>query len=269
MKFYLSKSIVSVIAASLVFATFASSVTRADDKNEIVRRAGSTYYNLKAAGMRGFHCNVSLNWERSAGTFPADDPFSTEKGRQAMSAIKFPLSFDMDGGFGISSPTIQYTGDDMLDRRLSNSPEYVNQMVGNFFQAWRSFADGTFLPSAQSDYRIEETATNYRLLYKENGSDVELDLAKDFQVTLLTINSKDFKIAIRPTFIKTTKGYLISGIDSDLTDPNGARLNIVMGIKYQNIDGFAVPSKVSYDISSGKQSTSLDVSFLDYQITKS
>jgi hypothetical protein len=98
---------------------------------------------------------------------------------------------------------------------------------------------------------------------------VELDLAKDFQVTLLTIDSKNFKIGIRPTFIKTTKGYLISGIDSNLTDPSGARLNIVMGIKYQNIEGFAVPSKVSYDISSGKQSTSLDVSFLDYQITKS
>jgi len=268
MKLFVSRLFILGLSFFLIALPIVNGRPSADDKNGVVKKARSAYYNLKDAGLTSFQCAVTVNWDRSAPTFPKDDPFSTEKGRQAMNAIKFPLAVSMDGGFDLSAPTIAYTGDPNLDKRLSNSPAYVNQMMGNFFQAWRSFAVGTFLPSSDSNYVVKETVDKYQITYKENGTNVDLNLAKDYQVSDLTINATDFKIHMQPTFIKTTKGFLISGVDSDATDPGGVQIHITLGIKYQNVEGFALPTKVSYDITTGKTLTSFDVSFIDYKIKK-
>jgi len=257
-------------AILLVFASVAIALpsTQSDDKAKVIKKAYAAYYNLRTEGLKGFQCNINVNWDRSAASFPASDPFSTVAGRQAMSAIKFPMAVGMNGNFKLDIPPVAPTGDEKLDRRLNDSPIFINQMMGNFFQAWRPFVSGAFLPGPAADYSLQDSPENYRITYKEGTADVELQLSKEMEISQLSISATGYRITIHPKFIKTAKGLLISGSESDATDPSGAQIHVAMNIKYQNVDGFALPVKLALDATTNSKTTSFDVAFSDYQVVR-
>ena len=262
------KLITRAIILVFVCVSVALPSTQAGDKAKIVSKANAAYYNLRTAGLKGFQCNISVSWDRGAANFPASDPFSTETGRRAMSAIKFPLTVGMNGNFKLDIPPVVPTGNEKLDKRLNDSPIFINQMMGNFFQAWRQFVSGTFLPGPDVDYAVQESPENYRITYKEKTADVEVQLTKELEVSQLSLSGANFKIIIHPKFIKTAKGLLISGIESDATDPSNVQIHVEMNIKYQNVDGFALPVKLALDATTNSRTTSFDVGFSDFQVVR-
>src|SRR5258705_3707015 len=127
------KVIVRAVLVVFVGVAIAFPSTISDDKAKIVSKANAAYYNLKTEGLKGFQCNINVSWDRAAGSFPPSDPFSTEAGRRAINAIKFPLAVGMNGNFKLTVPPVEPTGNEKLDKRLNDSPIFINQMMGNFF----------------------------------------------------------------------------------------------------------------------------------------
>src|SRR5258708_5143945 len=191
----------------LVFVCVAIAIpsTVSDDKAKIISKAYAAYYNLKTEGLVGFQCNINVSWDRGASGFPASDPFSTESGRRAMSDIKFPLTVGMNGNFKLTIPPVTPTGNEKLDQRLNDSPIFINQMMGNFFQGWRQFVSGAFLPKSNSDYTVQETPENYRINFQEGEAYIEVQLSKELEATQVALNGIGYKIRLRPKFIKTAK----------------------------------------------------------------
>ena len=92
------------------------------------------------------------------------------------------------------------------------------------------------MPTSDIDYRVANLSEEYRITYKDGETNVEIHLGKELDINLVSLTSPAYKVTIHPKFIKTTKGYLISGIDCDTTDTSNSSLHVIMAIKYQYVD---------------------------------
>ena len=151
---------------------------------------------------------------------------STERGRRAISALKYPLRIGLNGDFKLDTPGITPTGDYGLDERLKKSADHVASIMGNLFSGWMPFVTGAFLPPASVKYRIEDSGDEYRVFYKDGPSDVDLVIGKDLLVNSLTTKSPDFNIDIHPRFVKTAKGLLLNQVESSAVDARNNKIHV-------------------------------------------
>jgi hypothetical protein len=111
-----------------------------------------------------------------------------------------------------------------------------------------------------------EQPDGYKLTEVAGEQHIEISLTKDYIFTLMHVTAPGVVISIYPKFTKSDKGLmLMTGFDDDIN--NGSQ-KVSVQIQYQTIEGFQLPSKVSYVVTFSGQTVPMSFEFTKYQLGK-
>ncbi len=123
--------------------------------------------------------------------------------------------------------------------------EGMDQMVSGFFDTWSLFVLNSPLPAPESNYQLTDLHENYVVTYKEDGADVSTTLNKEFEISELKVSTADFKSSIKPQFVKTAKGYIISGYEATYDPTTGSgTVKLKLQVDYQDVKGLQLPRQI-------------------------
>jgi len=244
--------------------TPAQSAAKPLDKKTVLQKALQTYYVLENQGLKSFQCVVQPDWKKFMDT-EEPKPANGEDPRLAMlSPVQYSVAADNQGDPKITA--VRPTGgttDSSVDQIVADA----QRAVLGFFESWDSMVlTSLFSPSTDDGYTLSEQPDGYKLTTVAGEQHIEISLTKDFVFTLMHITAPGVVISINPKFTKTDKGLLLmTGYDDDIN--NGSQ-KVNVQIQYQTIEGFQLPSKVSYVVTFSGHTVPMDLHFTNYQLPK-
>ncbi len=123
-----------------------------------------------------------------------------------------------------------------------------------------------FSPSEEDSYTLSNQPDGYKLTEIVGEQHIEISLTRDFMFTTMHVTAPGVVISINPKFTKIDKDlFLMTGFDDDIN--NGSQ-KVNVQIQYQMIEGFELPSKVSYAVTFSGQTVPMDLYFTKYQLGK-
>jgi len=260
MRFSIIRSVIVVTFICSLVYTPVVGVTR-QDKRAIVKKAGATYYNLKALGVNGFKCEATPNWDKfladNTGIGPLPDEM-TKKLKMVLANVSVS-----DTG----SPTVTPVSSDGadIDESLAQPVDGLSQMISGFYQAWWPFVFDNPFSDFDSDFDLKDSGSNYELHQKQGGSEVTLVMGKDYLISEMDVVLQANSVIFRPKYIATNRGFLLSNIESDI---QASHQHVTINIDYTDVEGLKVPSKVSYKVTVQGGVLAVDVGFGKYQLIK-
>ncbi len=103
-------------------------------------------------------------------------------------------------------------------------------------------------PSPDSDYKLEDLGTQYRLSYKDGSSDVITMMGKNLIITDIKVTSAEFSSSVRPRFVHTAKGFVLSSYDADYNPTSGPGVvKLTLKIDHEPVSGLQLPVSVVLD----------------------
>ncbi len=143
----------------------------------------------------------------------------------------------------------------------------AQRAIGGFFQSWNSMVlSSLFSPSEEDSYTLSGQPDGYKLAEIAGEQHIEISITNDFLFTTMHVTAPGVVISINPKFTKIDKSLLLmTGFDDDIN--NGSQ-KVSVQIQYQTIEGFQLPSKVSYVVSFSGQTVPMDLYFTKYQLGK-
>jgi len=233
---------VRLLIVILTFGLFIPQVfagTVNDDK-EVIRKARLAYYNLRTLGLVGFRANLQPNWELAVKNI------TTDPARLKMlNGLHFSMSLDEQGAVKVNHSSDAGPPTEEMQNSFNQIYEGMDEMVSGFFATWRLFILESPFPAPESDYQLKDLGNQYVLTYKEGSAAVSTTLTKEFAISELKVSTPAFNSLIKPQFLKTPKGYLVTGYEATYdptTGPGKVKLNLQMD--YQEVRGLNLPRKV-------------------------
>jgi hypothetical protein len=181
-----------------------------------------------------------------------------------LSPVQYSVAADNQGDPKITP--IRPTGgtpDSNVDQMVAGA----QRTVLGFFQSWDSMVlTSLFSPTTDDGYTLTEQPDGYKLTTIAGEQHIEISLSRDFVLTLMHVTAPGVVISIIPKYTKIDKGLLLmTGFDDDIN--NGSQ-KVNVQIQYQTIEGFQLPSKVSYQVTFSGQTVPMDLYFTKYQLGK-
>lgn len=72
-------------------------------------------------------------------------------------------------------------------------------------------------------------------------------------------------VQLWPKFTKTDKGWLMTGLDSDI---NNGTQKMSLQIQYQSVEGLQLPERIEIQITATNLAALIELNFSAYQLTK-
>jgi hypothetical protein len=122
-------------------------------------------------------------------------------------------------------------------------------------------------PSVDSDYKLEDLGTQYRLSYKDGNADVTTMMGKNLIITDIKVNSADFVSSVRPQFVHTPKGFVLTAYDADYKPTSGAGVvKLTLKIDHKLVSGLQLPTGLVLDSVMDGAPTHMELAFSDYEV---
>ena len=236
------------LSASLpVLATtsLAAQAVPKDKQTSLLLSAREQYYNLRAAGVRSYTCQVNFDWNGfftavAGKPLPADDPTMVY-----LNGLKVQLTNDLSNPADIKftpSAAVPEGKQQSLDK-LQGS---IKEMVSGFTQAWSPTLNGTLIPEAPSS--MTKTAGGY-IVHDATGDGTDETLDGSLRVTSLIVKSEDVASTMRTTFTPSPKGLLLTQMEGTYSQPASAPPTAVaMKATFQPFGGFQLPATLAVTI---------------------
>lgn len=232
---------------------------------EFLTSASKLYYSSAKAGLTGFQCSVHPDWHalfvaaaKGAEVAP-DDPKVA-----LLNSVTIVLHARMKGGSTMdwNPPTPAQPLDADSTALLDRMHQASNQTLQGFLQFWTPFVDGSVIPDSPDGVEIAATDKGHILHADQGGTSLTEvfdtgNVLKEFNVVM-----SGAKINFSPSYKPTDKGLLVNAFQAKIQPPgvdaDKAQLMNV-GIDYQNVGGFVIPSSIQMDvIGTGKLNFLLD-----------
>jgi len=241
----------------------AQSVAKPPDKKTILEKALHTYYVLENLGLKSFQCTAQPDWKKFMDAM-APKPATGEDPRVALLApVQYSVAIDNQGDPKIS-PVLTTEG--TPDPSVQGVVDGAQRTLLGFFQQWDSMVlSSLFSPSEEASYTLSEQPDGYKLNEVSGELNIEILLTKEYIFTTMKSAAPGVVILIKPQFTKTDKGLLMTAMEDDIN--NGSQ-KVNIQIQYQAVDGFQLPSKVSYVATFSGQTVPLEFTFTKYQLAK-
>ena len=255
---------VAIASSPTAGQTPAQSAAKPLDKKTVLEKALQTYYNLQNQGLKSFQCVVQPDWKKFMDS-QEQKPANGEDPRLAMlSPVQYSVADDDQGDPKITP--VRPTGgtpDSSVDGMVAGG----QRAILGFFESWNSMVLASlFSPAEEDSYGFSEQPDGYKFTEIAGEQHIELSVTKDYVLTLMHVTAPGVVISINPKYTKIDKGLLLmTGYDDDIN--NGSQ-KLSVQIQYQTIEGFQVPSKVSYIVSFSGQTVPMDLYFTKYQLPK-
>lgn len=256
---------VAVVCCLLAFgAASAFGQTTSDD--QIVEQARKSYYNLRDAGLKGFRCDVRVDWDAALRSTKTDDA-----AREQLLPLLRRMHFEVAmGPGGVPEISRRFDGpppDEQAAQRLREATGRFEKMLGEFFQEWLMFAFGPPLPSESQNYRLEQAGDDLHITIRSEPVVFET-LNKDFAIEEVAFAEQHSTATMRPQFKRGEKGYVPTVLDSVIAAAGTDEIKNHVEIAYQNAEGFDLPRTVSVQSTQPAGDVRVQFSFENYQVTK-
>jgi len=260
--------VASTVLLALPRDTRAQQSDKNTDKNEVIKKARQTYYNLKSEGLTEFRCSMTPDWEYILKEARKNDAESIDLAVKKLQALHFSLTLGLDGNAQVLHNEITAENDQVASG-LRQIYSGMTQMATGFFQTWSGYMIQTALPEVGSDFQLVESDSEYRISYKDGAADVTTLMAKDFTITSQAVRGKDFDATLKPKFNKIAKGLVLASYQATYHGATPAEETLLdVGINYQDVNALQFPSEITLNGSYAGTPFSAKVSFFDCQATK-
>jgi hypothetical protein len=259
----LSLAITLMLAPAACRKAAQSETASPPDKAQLLSKARQIYYVLQNQGVKSFQCTIQPDWAKFA-------KFMTQNGTavdEAKIALITPVAFTTvvdEQGNATATPFLATGGS--VDPTVSQMVGGAKQVIEGFFKSWGSVVfTGIFAPSDDQNLTMLAQPDGIHFSQKTGEANVDLVLNRDSLLTSMKVTSTSAIIVMNPKYSKTDKGLLMTSLNSDI---NNGTQKVNFEVQYQTVEGFQLPSKVSYQVTFPTQAVSIEMSFSNYQIVK-
>ena len=238
-------------------------------KEDILRAAQRSYYNLPNQGLIEFQCEAIPDWkailkEELKSDIPPDHP-----GLKVLNKIHFWLSLDQKGSPKLTHQSDYVPTDQKSMADLNQTISGMEETLTGFSHTISPFLFTSPFPKIDGDYKLEEKQDGYELSYREGRFDVETTMRKDFGIVQMKVTGTEFTGTITPQLAKTDLGFLVTSYEGTYQAPSGkGAMRVSAQIDYKAVEGFQLPGNLKVDTSAGGGAHKIEFQFTDYQIKK-
>jgi hypothetical protein len=214
------------------------------EQTQLLTNARAQYYNLRAAGLKSFSCNATVDWDAlftaiNGKAIPADDPFMQYL-RNSHLSVTSDLSSHADVSW-VSTGTPPKDREESAERLTGN----LKRALAGFMQSWLPSLNGTLITLSPTS--VKSTATGYVIVDASGKNTVELTLDKKLVIHHLSIKSAALSGDMDATYTPSAKGLLLTKLDSTYQESsNGPAMHVVTSVTFQPVESFQLPDELTF-----------------------
>ena len=267
LKACLSMMLVCVLGATAAAASQPAANSPGADSAQIVEQARRAYYSLRAVGLDEFQSTVTPNWAIVLRDELKASPENAQAALKLLNGLHFSMLLDKDGKVTMSHHADIEPQNEQQRQGFDQIYSGMDQAVSGFFATWSMFMLNTPFPSAGTEYQLEDLGRQYRLSYKEGSSDVVTLMSKDLIISEVKVTSPEFISSVRPQFIRTAKGLVLSGYAADYQPTSGPGVvKLDVKLEHQPVSGLQLPVNLIADSVLDGAPTHIELAFSDRQV---
>jgi len=237
------------------------------DRKQVVQRARDSYYSLRRLGLVSYESSITPNWKVTLKDQIKADPPGADASLKLLDGLHFAMSLDPSGNVKVTHHTDVVPPSRQVADGFDQIYGGMEQAVSGLFATWSVFMLTSPFPEVESDYKLEETAGEYRLSYKDGEADVTTRMTKELVITEITVQTSAFSSSIKPTLIKTQQGLVLSSYEGNYEPKSGpGTTHINAQFDYQDVNGLQLPHKVNLDAVYDGTPNQMELTFADYQV---
>lgn len=257
-----------LVAWLLAFALPLPSSAQKVDKSVVLKSARQSYYSLKAEGFSEFRCNMVPDWGYLLEDQLKADPNAKDAAVKKLQDLHFLVTLGLDGQAQVMHNDVAPENDQVASglKQIYNGME---QMAEGFFQTWTAYMFSPALPEPSVDFQLEQSASDYRITYKEGDTDIATTISRDYAITSQLVKTTQFEATLNPTFSKIAKGRVLSGYQATYRGQTAAEdTQLTVAIAYQEVSGLQIPQEITLSGSYGGNPFRAKIAFSGCQVTK-
>jgi len=248
-------------------SAMAQSQTAVTNPKKVIEDARHAYYSLRAAGLDEFRATVKPNWELVLKDQLQSDPAGAQAGLKLLNGLHFSMLLDRNDKVTVTHHTDIDPTSEQQRKGFEDIYSGMDQAINGFFTTWELFMLNSPLPAADSDYTLENLGTQYRLSYKDGAADVVTMMGKNLIITDIKVNSKDFISSVRPQFVHTAKGFVLTGYDADYKPTSGPGVvKLSLKIEHAPVSGLQLPVNLVLDSVMDDAPTHMELAFSEHEV---
>jgi len=248
-------------------AVMAQSQTEVADRKKVIEDARHAYYSLRVAGLDEFRANVQPNWELVLKDQLKADPVGAQAGLKLLNGIHFAMLLDQSDKITVTHHSDTEPSNEQQRKGFEDIYSGMDQAINGFFTTWELFMLNSPFPSVDRDYKLEDLGTQYRLSYKDGASDVVTMMGKNLIITDIKVSSSDFVSSVRPQFVHTAKGFILSGYDADYKPTSGSGVvKLSLKMDHKPVNGLQLPTSLVLDSVMDGAPTHMELAFSAHEV---
>lgn len=261
--------IVHLLLAALLCGCSLAPRGSGTSKQDILRAAQRSHYNLPNQGLVEFQCSAIPDWKTILKEQLKSDIPRDYQGLKVLNKIHFWLSLDQKGSPKLTHQSDYTPTDQKSMADLNQTISGMEETLTGFSHTISPFLFTSPFPKIDGDYKLEEKQDGYELSYREGRFDVETTMRKDFGIVLMKVAGPEFTGTIKPQLTKTDLGFLLTGYEGTYqpSSQNNA-MRVSAQIDYKVVEGFQLPSELRVDTSASGSTHRIKFQFADYQVKK-
>ena len=243
------------------------SQTQVADSKKVLEDARHAYYSLRAAGLDEFRATVKPNWELVLKDQLKADPATAQAKLKLLNGIHFSMLLDQTDKVTVAHHADIAPSNEEQSNSFDDIYSGMDQAMNGFFSTWSLFMLHSPVPAPDVPYTLENLGTQYRLSYKDGGADVVIMMGKNLIITDINVNSTESASSVRPQFVHTAKGFVLTGYEADYkptSGPGALKLNIK--IDHQPISGLQLPVSLVLDNVMDGATTHMELAFSEHEV---
>lgn len=248
-------------------AAMAQAQTPVADSKKVIEDARHAYYSLRTAGLDEFRATVKPNWELVLKDQMKADPAAAQAGLKLLNGLHFSMLLDQSDKVTVTHHTDVPPSNEQQRQGFDQIYSGMDQAISGFFATWELFMLNSPFPSPNRDYKLEDLGTQYRLSYKDGSSDVVTMMGKNLIITDVKVTSADFVSSVRPQFVHTAKGFVLTGYDADYKPTSGPGVvKLSLKIDHEPVSGLQLPASLVMDSVLDGAPTHMELAFSEPEV---
>jgi len=240
------------------FAAVAHSQTPVANRKKVIEDARQAYYSLRVEGLDEFRATVKPNWELV---------LKDQAGLKLLNGLHFSMLLDRKDKVTVTHHADVEPSNEQQRQGFDQIFSGMDQAINGFFATWELFMLNSPLPTADSEYKLEDLGTQYRLAYKDGAADVVTMMGKNLIITDINVTSKDFASSVRPQFVHTAKGFVLAGYDADYKPTSGPGVvKLTIKIDHKPVSGLQLPVGLVMDSVMDGAPTHMELAFSEHEV---
>ena len=210
--------------------------------------AHAQYYTPTASGLKGFHCDASIDWKAMLTRFAGQEIDDSNPALKFLNTVHLAVSDELRGAGSLewSSPAAPPENKEAAIRQIR---EGLQTSVNGFFQSWNAYMNGSMVPIPDSTVTVTKAGDGVHLSGKSSDTSFDEDYDKNMLLTEVRVLNPRLKVVATPTFADTSDGLVVSVVKSLVNQPPTApETQAIFRIDYAKVDSFQIPAHVVFDI---------------------